>query len=59
MTVTLVLRLVRECLDAGSIVGQAECVETGERATVRSISELLAFARGGDESRQPPGEETA
>ncbi len=49
MTVCVVLRLVAEALVCGRLAGEAEIVETGERATVRDATDLLRFLTGGDE----------
>jgi hypothetical protein len=42
--VTFVLRLVRERLADGELVGKVELVGTGEEITVRSAEELVGFA---------------
>ena len=46
--VTFVIRLVRERLAAGEVVGQLELVQTGEQTTVRSAEELVGALRAGD-----------
>ena len=46
MTIALVLRVAPEALAAGRLAGEAELVETGERAVVRNADELVAFVRG-------------
>ena len=45
MTVSFVLRLVNDCLQAGQVVGQAENVVTGERHVVGDVGELVEFLR--------------
>lgn len=45
MVVTLVLRLVDECLERGEVVGEAEHVSSGVCVPVRNAGDLVAFAR--------------
>ena len=54
MTISVVLRLVEQALDSGRLAGEAEIVETGERATVRDATELLTFVTGTRESGASP-----
>jgi hypothetical protein len=42
--VTFVVKLVREQLAAGELVGKVELVSTGEEVTVQSAEELVSFA---------------
>jgi hypothetical protein len=55
MTISLLLRLVPEALAAGRLAGEAQHVETGKRAVVRDVDELIAFLRGEDRKPQSPG----
>jgi hypothetical protein len=45
VTVSVVLRLSSSALRAGELAGEAEIVETGARAIVRSADDLLRFLR--------------
>ena len=45
MVVTMVLRLLAAPLDSGELVGHVELVESGLVGPVRSVDELVAFAR--------------
>ncbi len=45
MSISVLLRLVREPLASGQLVGQVEVVETGERTVVRSAGELIGYLR--------------
>jgi Erythronolide synthase docking domain len=45
VTVSFVLRLVNDSLQAGQVVGQAENVATGERHVVGDVEELVEFLR--------------
>jgi hypothetical protein len=55
MTVSVLLRLVPESLRAGAIVGEAELVETGERALVRDVAELVEFLKRTGSARRWAG----
>lgn len=46
MIVSFVLRLVADRLVEGVTVGHVEAVDTGERAVVRDVDELVGFLRG-------------
>jgi hypothetical protein len=46
MLVSILLRLRPEALAAGEVVGRAEIVETGVKAVVHDVEELLAFLKG-------------
>lgn len=52
MTISIVLRLAEQALAAGRLAGEAEIVETGERASVRDADELVRFLR--EPRPQPP-----
>lgn len=45
VTVPVLLRLLREPLAAGRLVGEAELVETGERILIRDARQLIACLR--------------
>ncbi len=45
VTVSFVLRLDNDRLQAGQIVGQAEHVVSGERSAVSDVAELVEFLR--------------
>ncbi len=45
MNISVLLRLLREPLAAGRVVGQVEVVDTGERTLVQNEQELLAYLR--------------
>jgi hypothetical protein len=45
VTVTLVLRLLREPLRSDRLVGHAEIVATGASHPIRGVEDLLAVAR--------------
>ena len=45
MIVTLVLQLVAERLSENEVVGSVERVDTGERALLRDVDDLVGFAR--------------
>jgi hypothetical protein len=45
VTVPVLLRLLREQLASGRLVGEAELVETGERTLVRDARQLVAYLR--------------
>jgi hypothetical protein len=53
MTISVVLRLVEQALASGRLAGEAEIVETGERAAVRDATELLTFVTRGREGDAP------
>jgi hypothetical protein len=67
MNVSVLLRLLREPLAAGRLVGEVEVVDTGERTVVRDVEQLVDYLRacvGGDGTEIEgvagrPGEETA
>lgn len=43
--VSVVVHLVSEPLEAGRVVGRAECVATGEQVHFQGVEELVAFLR--------------
>jgi hypothetical protein len=45
VNISVLLRLLREPLASGHVVGQVEVVETGERMVVRNVKELVAYLR--------------
>ena len=45
VTIALVLHLAPAALAVGRIAGEAEIVQTGARALVRDVDELVAFLR--------------
>ena len=45
MSVSWVVRLVPESLEAGELAGESELVATGERAAFRSTAELVEICR--------------
>jgi hypothetical protein len=55
MTISVVLRLVEQALACGRLAGEAEIVETGERAAVRDADELVQFLR---DPRPQPAQRT-
>lgn len=66
MNLSVLLRLLREPLAAGRLVGEAEIVETGERTVVRDAAQLVDYLRdraSGERTESEgaagrPGEET-
>ena len=46
MRISILMRLTEEALVDGRLCGPVEIVETGERAVVRDVTELLAFVNG-------------
>lgn len=45
VSIAVLLRLLREPLVAGRLVGEAELVDTGERTVVRDAGQLIAYLR--------------
>jgi hypothetical protein len=55
VTVTLVLRLLREPLRADRLVGHAEIVATGESHPIRGVEDLLAVAHAASSAAAAAG----
>jgi hypothetical protein len=55
VTISLLLRLAPEALAAGRLAGEAQHVESGKRAVVRDVDELIAFLREEHGEPELPG----
>jgi hypothetical protein len=59
MTISVVLRLVELAVASGRLAGEAQLVQSGERAEIRDADELLAFVqRVGEPAREETSDET-